>query len=167
MDIGNHWNTIQTLFQESYTSSLHYGIATVNEDGSPHVTPIAALFLRDNKTGFYFEEFSVNMARNLDRSPRICVLAVNSDKPFWINCLKSGKCGTPPSVRLMGTVGERREATGEEITRWQERVAFARGMKGYGLIWKDLRTVRDIHFDSFEPVLLGEMTEELWSNRED
>jgi len=163
MDMGKHWKTIHTLFEESYMSSLHYAIATVNEDGSPHVTPIAALFLRENKTGFYFEEFSVNMARNLNRSPRICVLAVNSDKAFWINSLTAGKCETPPSVRLIGTVGERREATGEEIAMWQERVAFARGIKGYDLIWRDLRMVRDICFDSFEPVLLGEMTKELWS----
>ena len=162
MDIGKHWKTIQTLFEKSYLSSLHYAIATVNEDGSPHVTPVAALFLRENQTGFYFEEYTVRMARNLNRSPRICVLAVNSDKPFWIHSLTSGKCETPPSVRLIGTVGERREATREEMMMWQKRVAFARGMKGHDLIWKGLRRVRDIYFDSFEPVLLGEMTQGLW-----
>jgi len=167
MEIGKHWKTIQMLFEESYMSSLHYAIATVNEDGSPRVTPIAALFLRENQTGFYFEEYSVHMARNLNRNPRICILAVNSEKSFWIDCLVAGKCEAPPSVRLMGTVGERREATEAEIMMWQNRVAFARGMKGYNLIWKDLRRVRDIVFDSYEPVLLGEMTKGLWLEEQD
>ena len=162
MNIGKHWKTIQMVFQESYDSSLHYAVATVNDDGSPHVTPIAALFLRENKTGFYFEEFSVIMASNLNQSPRICILAVNSDKSFWRNSLLAGKCETPPSVRLMGTAGERREATEEEVSMWQKRVAFARGIKGYDIIWKNLRMVRDVYFDSFEPVLLGEMTRDLW-----
>lgn len=162
MDIGEHWKTIQKLFEESYKSSLHYAIATVNEDGSPRVTPIAALFLRENRTGFYFEQYADNMARNLNRNPRVCILAVNSEKSFWINWLAAGKCEAPPSVRLIGTVGERREATETEIRMWQNRVAFARGMKGHDLIWKGLRKVRDIYFDAFEPVLLGEMTQGLW-----
>jgi uncharacterized protein len=163
MDIAKHWKTIRTLFEESYKSSLHYALATVNEDGSPRVTPIAALFLRENQTGFYFEQYSVHMARNLDRNPRVSILAVNSDKNFWINCLVAGNCEAPPSVRLMGTVGQRREGTEAEIRMWQEKVAFAQGTKGHGLIWKDLRVVRDIYFDSFEPVLLGEMTKGLWA----
>ena len=29
-------------------------------------------------------------------------------------------------------------------------------------MWKNMRMVRDIHFDSFEPVLMGEMTKGLW-----
>jgi len=29
-------------------------------------------------------------------------------------------------------------------------------------MWKNMRMVRDVHFDSFEPVWLGEMTQGLW-----
>ena len=34
--------------------------------------------------------------------------------------------------------------------------------KGYKLLWENMKTVRDIQFDSFEPVLTGEMTRDLW-----
>jgi uncharacterized protein len=162
MEIGKHWNTIQILFQESLGSSMHYAIATVNADGSPHVTPIGALFLREDKTGFYFDEFPINMSRNLGRDPRVCVLAVNSNPTFWQKSLLAGRFETPPAVRLMGSAGKKREGTEEEIAMWQNHVKLARGTKGHDLMWKNIRMVRDIHFDSFEPVSCGEMTQDLW-----
>jgi hypothetical protein len=109
MEIGKHWKTIQMIFQESRGSSMHYAVATVNEDGSPHVTPMGALFLFGNKTGFCFDEFPVNMSRNLERNPRVCILAVNSNPTFWQKSLLAGKFETPPAVRLMGPVGKKRE----------------------------------------------------------
>jgi len=162
MEIGKHWKTIQLVFQQSLGSSLHYAVASVNEDGSPHLTPIGSLFLRDNKKGFYFDIFSVNMSNNLKRNQRVCILAVNSGLVFWQKSFITGKCETPPSVRLMGTVGERRESTEEEVAVWRKHAEFARGMKGYDLLWKDMGFVRDIYFDSFEPVWMGEMTRDLW-----
>ena len=116
MEIGKHWKTIQMVFQESRGSSTHYAIATVNEDGSPHVTPIASLFLRENKTGFYFDEFPVHMSGNLELNPRVCILAVNSDPTFAIKSFLAGKYEIPPAVRLMGSVGKKREGTAEEIS---------------------------------------------------
>ena len=83
MKIGKHWKQIRVVFQETLASSLHYAVATVNEDGSPHVTPIGALFLRGDRTGFYFDVFTSKMSANLARNPRACVLAVNSSVPFW------------------------------------------------------------------------------------
>ena len=162
MEIGKHWKMIQMVFQESLGSSLHYAIATVDEDGSPRIAPIGALFLREDKTGFYFDEFPVTMSRNLERNPRVCILAVNSNPAFWQKSLLAGKFETPPAVRLMGSVEKKRDATEEEIAMWQNHVKIARGTKGHDLMWKNMRRVRDIHFDAFEPVLLGEMTQDLW-----
>src|SRR4030042_2719959 len=162
MEIGKHWETIQMVFQESRGSSTHYAIATVNADGAPHVTPIASLFLRKDKTGFYFDEFPVHMSRNLERDPRVCILAVNSDLKFSIKSFLAGKYAAPPAVRLMGSVGKKREGTAEEIAMWQNHVKLARGTKGYDVMWKNMRMVRDIYFDSFKPVLMGEMTQDLW-----
>jgi len=65
-------------------------------------------------------------------------------------------------VRLIGSVGKRREATEEEVAIWENHVEFARGMKGYELLWGNMRFVRDIYFDSFEPVNMGEMTQDHW-----
>ncbi len=162
MKIDNHWTMIRKVFQESLSSSLHYALASVNEDGSPHLTPIGALFLRKDKTGFYFDVFSVRMSKNFDNNQRVCVLAVNSHRSYWRDAFVNGKCEVPPSVRLSGFVGERRKATVEEVTMWENHVEFARGMKGYELLWGNMQFVRDIYFDSFEPVIMGELTKGLW-----
>jgi len=162
MEIGNHWETIKSVFDEAYKSCLHFAVATVKEDGSPHVTPIGALILRDNPTGFYFEENPVRLPRNLKTNPRVCILAQNADKLFWGNALINGKFPTPPAVRLSGIAGKLREATPDEIALWQEKIALAKGTKGYQLLWSSFSHVRDIAFDSFDPVDVGAMTGELW-----
>lgn len=162
MEIGHHWETIRAVFEEAYKSGLHFALATVNEDGSPHVTPIGALILRDDRTGFYFEENPTSMPENLKRDPRVCILGVNADKSFWGQALIGGKFDAPPAVRLMGRVGQIRKATPEEIEAWQKKIAVVKGTKGHTLLWEKMSRVRDIFFDSFEPVQLGEMTDGLW-----
>ncbi len=107
MEIGKHWKTIQVVFQESRGSSTHYAVATVNEDGSPHVTPIGALFLRENNTGFYFDEFPVNMSRNLERNPRVCILAVNSNPTFWRKITFGRKIRDPSCGETDGFCGKK------------------------------------------------------------
>jgi uncharacterized protein len=162
LEIEKNWETIRTVFEEAYKSCFHFAMATVNEDGSPHVTPIGALILRDDQTGFYFEENPKKMPGNLKQNPRVCILAVNADKTFWVNSLVQGKFTAPPAVRLLGRTGKPREATADEVAAWQEKIALAKGTKGYSLMWEKFGRVRDITFDAFEPVLVGEMTMGLW-----
>jgi predicted pyridoxine 5'-phosphate oxidase superfamily flavin-nucleotide-binding protein len=162
MEIGKHWETIRAVFEEGYKSCFHFAVATVNEDGSPHVTPIGALILCDNQTGFYFEENPIRLPHNLQANPRVCILAVNADKLFWGKALVEGKFTTPPAVRLSGTARELRAATPVEVAVWREKIAIAKGTKGYKLLWEKFAQVRDITFDSFEPVNVGEMTSSLW-----
>jgi len=162
MEIGKHWESIRNVFNEAFKSSMHFAVATVNDDGSPHVTPIGALILRENPAGFYFEENPVRLPRNLKTNPRVCVMAVNADKIFWGKALIEGKFISPPAVRLYGLAGQPRKAIPEEIARWQEQIDPFKGTKGYGLLWSHFAWVRDIAFDSFEPVETGEMTVNLW-----
>lgn len=162
MEIGSNWKTIRAIFEEAYKSCVHFAVATVNEDGSPHVTPIGALILRDNQTGFYFEENPKKMPLNLKHNPRVCILAVNADKLFWGKSLLEGKFATPPAVRLSGTAGKLRNATPDEVVAWQEKIAIAEGTKGYKLLWEKFAQVRDIAFDSFEPIDVGKMTSGFW-----
>ena len=162
MEIGTHWDTIRNIFEEAFKSCTHFAVATVNEDGSPHVTPIGALILRDDRTGFYFDEYPSKMPENLKRNPRVCILAVNADKIFWAKSLMEGRFLSPPAVRLTGTVGELRDASEEEKEAWHKRIALAKGLKGYRTMWERMGRVRDIRFESFEPVDLGEMTSGLW-----
>jgi uncharacterized protein len=162
MEIGKHWPTIKTIFDEAFKSCLHFAVATVGEDGMPHVAPIGALILRDDQTGFYFEENPVGTPRNLQANPRVSVLAVNADKLFWGKSLAEGKFPSPPAIRLSGLAGRTRPATAEEIALWSAKIAPLKGLKGYRLLWGHFSNVREIAFDAFEPVETGEMTAGLW-----
>jgi pyridoxine/pyridoxamine 5'-phosphate oxidase len=162
MEIGNHWYAIRNIFEEAFKSCTHFAVATVNEDGSPHVTPIGALILCEDRTGFYFDEYPSRMPENLKRNPRVCILAVNADKIFWAKSLMEGRFSSPPAVRLTGIVGELRGASEEEKEAWHKRIAVAKGLKGYQIMWERMGRVCDIRFESFEPVDLGQMTSGLW-----
>ena len=163
MKINGHWKTIHKLFRQAMGN---YAIATVNEDGSPHITPIGSIILRDDTTGFFFEEYPKRMPRNLDRDNRVCVLALNPSMLFMLRAFVRGKYPSPPAVRLQGTVGPRRKATAEEIATFQNilwvRLCRLLRLKGYQRAWKSLRHVRDVTFHSFEPVQTGIMTRHLW-----
>jgi predicted pyridoxine 5'-phosphate oxidase superfamily flavin-nucleotide-binding protein len=152
------WVQIRKIFQDAFNSSFHFSIATVNKDGSPHVTPIGSLMLRDDRTGFYFEEYVTNLSRNVQHNKRVCVMAVNSSKWRLLKSFFFGKFLAPPGVRLMGTVTDRREATPQELELFQKRVKNYRMFKGHKKLWSRLRHVRDIHFDSYEPIRIGALT---------
>lgn len=159
---NSNWAKIRSIFDQGFSSCLHFSLATVNEEGSPNVAPIGALILREYPSGFYFDEYTTRTRNNLNRDPRVCVLAVNADRAFWGKSLSDGRFISPPAVRLLGVAKELREATNDEIAAWQKRIAFARGFKGYDLMWSHMCHVRDLHFDSFEPVDVGDMTSGLW-----
>ena len=106
MQITGDWKDIKSLFNRAFNSSFHYALATVNENGEPHVTPIGSLILREPGHGVYFEEFPRQLSRNLQHNKEVCVLAVNSSRWFWIKSLFSGRFASPPAIRLYGTVGK-------------------------------------------------------------
>jgi len=164
MEINDkQWAKIRNIFQDAFNSSFHFSIATVNMDGSPHVTPIGSLILQNDRKGFYFEEYASNLTRNLQHNKRVCVMAINSNKWTLIKSFFLGRFFSPPGVRLMGTVTERREATPREIGLFQKRVKNYRMFKGYDLLWNNLRHVREIHFDAYEPVRIGALTRAVWN----
>ncbi|MGA9696076.1 MAG: pyridoxamine 5'-phosphate oxidase family protein [Dehalococcoidales bacterium] len=152
------WNIIRCVVDKANKSCSHVSIATVNADGSPHVTPIGTLALHDDPSGYFFDELCTVSRTNLDRNPQLCILAVNAGMPFWIKSLVMGKFSTPPAVRLVGTVKPLREAAPEEIAAWRRHVAKARLTKGYEIMWSRMHLVRDVQFDSFEAVNCGKMT---------
>jgi hypothetical protein len=158
----HHWKTIRELFKSAFNTTSHFSLATINPDGSPHITPIGSIVLRNDKTGFYCEGFSRNIPTNLQLNPRICVMAVNAGKWFWLKSLFRGRFDSPPGVRLIGHAGKKRQGTEQELAQWQKRVRPLKRLKGYDLLWKDINEVRDIYFDDFEPVHAGVMTRHLW-----
>ena len=162
MQLKENWTDIKRLFGQAFRSSFHYALATVNENGEPHVTPIGSLILSDPGHGFYFEEFPQQLPRNLGKNKQVCVLAVNSSRWFWVKSLFGGRFASPPAMRLYGTVGEVREATENEIESWHRRVRSVRSSKGYSIMWENMKMVRDITFSRMEPVHMGEMTHDVW-----
>lgn len=163
MDLISNWSEVKTLFKTSFKSSFHYAIASVNQKGEPHVTPIGSLILGEPGHGIYFEKFPRQMPLNFKSNKKVCVLAVNSSRWFWLKSLLVGKFLSPPAVRLHGVVGDLREATETEIALWQKRVKSVRFSKGHAMLWRDMSKVRDIEFNRIEPVKLGKMTCVSWN----
>ena len=83
MDMETSWKDIKRLFKQSFSSSFHFAIASVSENGEPHITPIGSLILGKPGKGIYFEKFTQTMPCNFLSNRKICVLAVNSSKWFW------------------------------------------------------------------------------------
>lgn len=163
LDPVEHWPEIRRLFAAAFTTSFHCAIATVGADGEPHVTPIGSVMLTEPGKGIYFEEFPSRLPHNLRHDPRVSILAVNSSRLFWLRTLFTGRFPAPPAVRLHGrVVGEPREASQAELTRWHRRVRRLRRLRGYGLLWGRLRRVRDLEFDAADPVRVGPLTAGLW-----
>ena len=157
-DKGIDWTTAREMFRRAFRSSFHYSIATVGEDGAPHVTPIGSVLLTDPGKGIFFEIFTSQLGRNLDNDARVCVMAVDSGKRFWLTSLARGRFAGSPALRLIGTAGPRRAATLEEQQLWLRRVRSSRRLKGHRLLWGDITYVRDLTFDAALPVRIGTMT---------
>lgn len=160
---GARWNEIRRVFGAAFASSLHFAVATVRPDGAPHVAPIGSVLLLEPGRGVYFEEYTTRTPRHLERDQRVCVLAVNSSRWLWLASLVRGRFATPPAVRLLGTVGARRPATARELALFQRRVRLVRRTRGHALLWAGLRTVRELHFDAWEPIVIGAMTRGVWA----
>jgi len=155
------WAMAREMFRRAFRTSFHYAIATVGEDGTPHLTPIGSVLLNDPARGIFFDIFSSQLSHNLDRDPRVCVMAVDSGKSFWLASLIRGRFTATPALRLTGTAGPRRPATPTEQQRWLRRVRPVRRLKGHQLLWGDLTHVRDLTFHTALPVQLGTMTRHL------
>ena len=162
MDVHQNWREVKELFRDSFRSSFHYAIASVSEDGEPHVTPIGSLIPGKPGEGIYFEKFAQGLSRNIDHNNRICVLAVNSSRGFWLKSLIGGRFRFPPAVRLHGTAQKLRPATEMEMSMWQKRVSAVRHTKGHKLMWSEMDMVREIKFDRIDAVHIGQMTHGLW-----
>ncbi len=155
-----NWKNIKRLFAKAAKTTGHFSFATTGRDGIPHVTPIGSLFLTDFSKGYYFEEYASQMVKNFRENQRVCVMAVNGSSLSFLKVLIKGRSKEPISVRLTGRVGEKREATKAELERFLRLVRVFRWTRGYKLLWKDLKHVRDISFDSFQLVRVGAISSE-------
>ena len=158
--LEENWQRIRTHFSKSFGANMHVSIASVNEDNQPTVTPIGSLFLNNNQTGFYFEKFATKLNANSKVNTKICALAVNSNKWFWLKSLLKMKFKEYPAIKLYGELGIKREATEKEYRAFQRRIRQTKRLKGSKYLWQDMSVVREIQFTKGEKINLGIMTKE-------
>lgn len=158
MEINKDWFLIKEHVKQCFKSNLHVSIASVNQNNEPIVTPIGTLFLNDDQTGFYFEKFSKSLSKNYKKNNKICVLAVNSSKLFWIKALFNGKFHKHPAIKIYGKLGEKRPVTDVDKYALYRRMRYTKLLKGHQYLWNDMNTVRIIHFNRVEIMKLGKMT---------
>jgi predicted pyridoxine 5'-phosphate oxidase superfamily flavin-nucleotide-binding protein len=162
VELAANWREIRGAFEAGIKTSRHCAIASVGADGYPHVTPIGFVFLRDDFSAYYFEEYTKKLRENVEHNPRVCLLLVNSGALFWLRSLYQGRFATAPGIRLRGLAGERRPAREEEKAAYRARVKSLRSFRGYDLIWRALGHVREIKLESCEPVSYPRMTDHLF-----
>lgn len=155
------WDHGVSVLRQGMSTSLHCSIASINEDGSPHVTPIGSLQITGVGTAMYFDVFNETLACNVDRDPRVTILAVNSSRTFWLIMLARGRFRDYPGVRLVGTVGPRRGSTVREQARFRQRVKRVRRLKGYDALWSEVGYARDVEFTDIAFVRIGSTTSHL------
>ncbi len=61
MDMKKNWLIIREIFRGTFNMV----IASINEDGSPHISPIGSIHLRNDCTGYYLERFPVRLPKIL------------------------------------------------------------------------------------------------------
>ena len=164
MTLTANWPQIKKTLEQSQASAVHCSVATVHPDGTPHITPVGTVFLRDDQTGFFFDHYAQSLGDNIDANPHICVMAVNVGRLFWLRALLTGRFGTTPGIRLYGKAGAARPATDEELALINKRVRPSYWMKGARMLWNDFSVVRDIDFTDYKPVTYPMMMEGVWPN---
>jgi hypothetical protein len=114
--------------------------------------------LNEDCAGHYLERFPVGLVNNLKQNDRVELLALNRKPGTWLRALVKGRFDSLPGIRLRGRAGARREATPEERERWARKVKWLRWTRGHDLLWSEMRHARDLQFDHFTPIRLGQMT---------
>lgn len=156
--LARQWDVVRDVVRR-FTGPL--AIASVDADGGPTITPIGTVFLRDDCTGFYFDQYAERLSENLDRNPRVCVMAVDSGSVFWLRSLLTGRFRKAIGVRLYGTAGPRRPATPDELNEVHKRVGLMGATRGGRMLWSDFSRVRDLTFTESRmvryPVMMAEI----------
>lgn len=158
-DLESQWPMLRRLINRAIGSSVHVAIASIDEDGAPHATPVGSFMLgKEVGRALYFERFVRGLPENVERNPTVSILAVDSGKLFWLRSLAGGRFIHPPGVRLVGRASPRaRESTRAERQRWERRVRFFRWLPGYTHLWRGIHRVRDIEIVAVKPLRLGKM----------
>jgi len=149
------WKEIVKYFSGMKQTSM---IGSVNSMGQPNVTPIGSLVLRDDHSGYYFDLFTKGLSENLDQNSNVCVLFAQTGGLFWFQSLLANQCKKPSGIKLIGSAGNRRKASTEEIEMLRNKTKYLKMLKGYHTIFGNLSYIRDIAFTDYFMLNTGKMT---------
>ncbi len=147
-------DTVKPLF----SGAVYCSVATINEQGQPHVTPIGSVVLNNKNQGWFFQKFTKNIPKNIDHCPYATIMAVNDGKWFWLKSLFKGQFTSPPAMRLLVKLGELRPATATEADKFKRRVSLFKHTKGYAMMWQDMAQIREFDIIEYKPIHIGKMT---------
>ena len=156
-DYMSHFKIIKDLVK----NSLYCSISTITKDGLPHSSPIGSVYIENEDQGYFIEMFTKGFVNQ--SGSKACILAVNTSLLFWLKSLIFGQFKTPPGVRLLVTLGDRREISDIERNRFRKRVRPFKKLKGHKLMWSSANYVRPFSIDKVIPVSIGKMTKHLES----
>jgi hypothetical protein len=158
IDTGE-WDELRGLFRATFSSSLHFSLASVGGGGEPLVTPIGSVLLAEPGHALFFELYAHGLGARLAADPRVSLLAVDSGRLLWLGALWRGRFPRRPAVRLVGRAApECRPSTEAERERWRRRVAPVWALRGSRTLWSDLARVRDLWIDRVDRVRIGPLT---------
>jgi uncharacterized pyridoxamine 5'-phosphate oxidase family protein len=158
-NINGNWEKIKKDFSGCRQTTMGVvQIASVDQNGVPNMTPIGSLFLTGECQGFFCNRFPENLNKNIESNDRVCIIAMNTSKWFWLKSLFNGRFSTCPGIKLFGRISRRRPILEHEKTRWEKQIRPFRFLKGYDRLWKNMQYVSDIRFDAYEYLKAGEMT---------
>ena len=153
MSSDTSWNEVEDLFGKVNHASL----GTVDADGFPRISPIGSVSFTGQGRGYYFEKFPKTMRENIERDPRMTLMAVQSGAGFWLKSLWKGRFQSQPALRLFCRAGGRRKATQSEIDNFLGKVSSYRFFKGYDFLWKDMNMIREFEVLRIEGLEAGRM----------
>lgn len=142
-----------------FSQAMYCAVATVNQEGLPHVTPIGSVVLNNSRSGWFFQKFTKNIPLNADHCEFATIMAVNSGRWFWLKSLLKGQFKKPPAMRILVKLGDVRPAKEVEATKFKNRVKLFRRTKGYDMMWKDMSHIREFEIIEYKPVFIGQMTQ--------
>lgn len=152
------------LFKEKvkplFSRAVFCSVATVNEVGMPHVSPIGSVVLNDEKHGWFFQKFTKRIPQNSAHCEYATIMAVNDGRWFWLKSVLKGQFKKPPAMRILVKLGKLRPATEAESAKFQRRVGIFKRTKGYAMMWQEMAEIREFEIVEYKPVFISTMTKD-------
>jgi uncharacterized protein len=146
------WPEVRKLWK-----SAPFGAFATSGPEGPQVTPIGSIYLHESEPrGYFHPVFTSRLRKALSADQPFELLFVSNSPVQWLSGLVRGRFDHMVAARLKGRAqGARREAAADEVARWHRRVSKVRWTRGHDLLWKDVRFVQELRFDSLVPVRFG------------